>query len=215
MRRIQVKTILIFIVLMCHSPLFSQKNFEKHEFAVHAGYGNMIHETPTLTLPTHSYQRKLAQGVSWDAQYLFRPLKRFIFGAVYSGFSSQGSHTEGKDHLWIHYFGPQIGICNAHTERWQIRMSMSGGVLFFRNNSEVFGKPRRVTGKNIGMLLNSAATYKLTPHLGIGVGVQYLISGLFRMNSRYHGETVKVWLDSEHDSELTRLNISGGLSYYF
>lgn len=215
MRRIQVKTILVFIVLMCHSPLFSQKDFEKHEFSVHAGYGNMIHRAPTVTLPTYSYQRELAQGVSWDAEYLFRPTKRFLVGAVYSVFSSKGSHAEGKDHIWIHFFGPQAGICNAYTKHWQIRMTMSGGYLFFRNNSEVFGKPRTATAKRVALLFNGNASYKLTPHLGIGLEVQYLLSRLAHMRSYYHEEEVFVRLDEKHLSNLTRLNLSGGLSYYF
>ena len=101
MNQTPVKAILLLIALTlsCHTPLFSQRDFERHEFSFHAGYGVMFHHPPTLTLSTHSYQRTLAQGVSWDGQYNFRPLKRFVFGGIYSGFSSKGSHPEGKDHL--------------------------------------------------------------------------------------------------------------------
>lgn len=123
MNQTPVKAILLLIVftLSCHTRLFSQRDFERHEFSFHAGYGVMFHNPPTLTLSTHSYQRTLAQGVSWDGQYHFRPLKRFIFGGIYTGFSSKGSHLEGKDHLWIHFIGTQIGMCNANTKHWQIR----------------------------------------------------------------------------------------------
>ena len=117
MNQTPIKAILLLIVftLSCHTPLFSQRDFERHEFSFHAGYGVMFHNPPTLTLSTHSYQRTLAQGVSWDGQYHFRPLKRFIFGGIYTGFSSKGSHPEGKDHLWVHFIGTQIGMCNANT----------------------------------------------------------------------------------------------------
>ena len=103
MKRTLIKAILLFIVLTCHSSLFAQRDFKRHEFTFHAGYGVMLHNPPSLTLTTHSYQRDLAQGVSWNGQYTFRPLKRFVFGAIYSGFSSKGSHPEGKDHLWTHF----------------------------------------------------------------------------------------------------------------
>ena len=111
MNQTPVKAILLLIVftLSCHTRLFSQRDFERHEFSFHAGYGVMFHNPPTLTLSTHSYQRTLAQGVSWDGQYHFRPLKRFVFGGIYTGFSSKGSHLEGKDHLWIHFIGTQNG----------------------------------------------------------------------------------------------------------
>lgn len=88
MNQTPVKAILLLIVftLSCHTRLFSQRDFERHEFSFHAGYGVMFHNPPTLTLSTHSYQRTLAQGVSWDGQYHFRPLKRFVFGGIYTGF---------------------------------------------------------------------------------------------------------------------------------
>ena len=81
MNQTLIKAILLLIAftLSCHTLLFSQRDFERHEFSFHAGYGVMFHHPPTLTLSTHSYQRTLAQGVSWDGQYNFRPLKRFVF----------------------------------------------------------------------------------------------------------------------------------------
>lgn len=215
MKRTQIRTVLLLLGLICHSPLFAQMNFEKHEFSFHAGYGNLFNETPTLTSLTHDYERKLAQGVSWDAQYLFRPVKRLIFGVIYSGFSSKGSHPEGSDHLWINFIGTQIGLTNAYTKRWQVRAGVGPGLLYFRNNSEVFDKPRRVKAWSIGLLFNTNATYKLTPHIGIGMGVQYMVSGLFRTRVHYHDETILVKLHDGQPSDLSRLNVTAGLSYYF
>lgn len=94
-------------------------------------------------------------------------------------------------------------------------MGAGPGLLFFRNNSEVFGKSRKVRANSIGLLINSNANYKLTPNLGIGIGIQYLISGLARMKVRYHDETHTVRFEDDYDSDLSRLNISAGLSYYF
>ena len=90
MNQTLIKAILLLIAftLSCHTLLFSQRDFERHEFSFHAGYGVMFHHPPTLTLSTHSYQRTLAQGVSWDGQDNFRPLKHFVFGGIYSVLSS-------------------------------------------------------------------------------------------------------------------------------
>ena len=106
-------------------------------------------------------------------------------------------------------------MCNAHTKHWQIRGGVGPGVLFLRNNSEVFGKKRKVKASSIGFLINSNATYKLTSSLGLGIGVQYLFSGLVRMKTHYHGETTIVRFDENHDANLSRLNLTTGLSYYF
>lgn len=208
-------TILSLIALTCHASLFAQRNFERHEFSFHTGYGNMLNGIPTLTLSTHSYQRQLAQGVTWDGQYLYRPLKHFIFSVAYSGFSSKGSHPEGKDHFSIQFIGAQIGICNANTKHWQIRAGVGPGRIFLRNNSQVFGKTRKVTAKSIGLLSTINATHKLTSHIGIGMEVQYLASGLFNMKTHYHGETLSVRFSDDNDANISRLNIVAGLSYYF
>ena len=212
-----IKAILLLIAftLSCHTLLFSQRDFERHEFSFHAGYGVMFHHPPTLTLSTHSYQRTLAQGVSWDGQYNFRPLKRFVFGGIYSGFSSKGSHPEGKDHLWVHFIGTQIGMCNANTKHWQIRVTTGPGGVILRNNSEVFGKTRKVKAFTIGLLTNANLTYKLNPNLGVSLGVQYMYSELLRIRTHYHGERVIVKLDGNNDTNLTRINFTTGLSYYF
>ena len=215
MKQTQVRTILLVFVMICYSPLFAQKDYLRHEFSFHAGYGNMVYGVPGLTLPTHSYDRELSQGVNWDLQYSFRPRKHFVIGAIYSGFSSKGSHPEGSDHVWVHFIGPQIGACSVSTQRWQIRVTGSPGVVFFRDHSKVFGKPRNTKANTVGFLTNVNAGYRLTSHLGIGMQVQYLASGLFSMRSKYHGETITVKFDDDSNSSLSRLNVSAGLSYYF
>lgn len=218
MRRTRFKTVLLLtavISLLSSTPLFAQRDFERHEFSFHAGYGNLLSTPPTLTLSTHDYKHELKHGISWDAQYLFRPFKRFIFGAIYTGFSSKGSHAEGSDHLWVNFIGPQIGLSNANTQRWQVRGSISPGAVIFRNNSEVFDKPRKVKAWSVGLLLNSNVNYKLTSHLGIGIGVQCMLSGLVRTRVHYHDERTIVSLNSDTPSGLSRLNVTGGLSYYF
>ena len=113
------------------------------------------------------------------------------------------------------FHGRQIGMCNAYTKHWQVRVETGPGVVFLRNNSQVFGKTRKVNACSIGLLTQANVTYKLTPNVGIGLGVQYMFSGLFKMRSHYHGETIDVKFNSDNDSNLTRLNITTGLSYYF
>lgn len=185
MNQTLIKAILLLIAftLSCHTLLFSQRDFERHEFSFHAGYGVMFHHPPTLTLSTHSYQRTLAQGVSWDGQYNFRPLKRFVF--------------------------------DANTKHWQIRVTTGPGGVILRNNSEVFGKTRKVKAFTIGLLTNANLTYKLNPNLGVSLGVQYMYSELLRIRTHYHGERVIVKLDGNNDTNLTRINFTTGLSYYF
>ncbi len=106
-------------------------------------------------------------------------------------------------------------MCNANTKHWQIRVTTGPGGVILRNNSEVFGNTRKVRAFTIGLLTNANLTYKLNPNLGVSLGVQYMYSELLRMRTYYHEEKVTVKLNSNDDVNLTRLNITTGLSYYF
>lgn len=94
-------------------------------------------------------------------------------------------------------------------------MTTGPGGVILRNNSEVFGNTRKVRAFTIGLLTNANLTYKLNPNLGVSLGVQYMYSELLRMRTYYHEEKVTVKLNSNDDVNLTRLNITTGLSYYF
>ena len=96
-----------------------------------------------------------------------------------------------------------------------IRVTTGPGGVILRNNSEVFGNTRKVRAFTIGLLTNANLTYKLNPNLGVSLGVQYMYSELLRMRTYYHEEKVTVKLNSNDDVNLTRLNITTGLSYYF
>ncbi len=60
-------------------------------------------------------------------------------------------------------------MCNANTKHWQIRVTTGPGGVILRNNSEVFGKTRKVKAFTIGLLTNANLTYKLNPNLGVSL----------------------------------------------
>ena len=216
MKRTKLKTMLLFLLIACHTSIFSQdKEFLRHEFSIHTGYGTMINSVAGLTLSTQGYKRDLSQGVSWDGQYHFRIIQRFAVGLTYSGFSSKGSHAEGSDHLFINYIAPQISVCNLSSKSFQFRLGAGVGGIYFRDNSKVFGKPRRVKGNTFGAHINLTTAYKLTEHLGVGLEAQYIAGELDKINSHYHDETIIVRFKDNNKANLSRLNIVAGLSYYF
>lgn len=174
----------------------------------------MFHHPPTLTLSTHSYQRTLAQGVSWDGQYNFRPLKRFVFEESTPDFLPKEVIRKGRT---IYGFISLVlkSECVMLTPNIGKSVTTGPGGVILRNNSEVFGKTRKVKAFTIGLLTNANLTYKLNPNLGVSLGVQYMYSELLRMRTHYHGERVIVKLDGNDDTNLTRINFTTGLSYYF
>ena len=69
-------------------------------------------------------------------------------------------------------FGRKSGVDSSNTKHWQIRVTTGPGGVILRNNSEVFGKTRKVKAFTIGLMTNANLTYKLNPNLGVSLGVQ-------------------------------------------
>lgn len=215
--KIQKLSGLLLLMLLCSPSLFAQQDaIQKHIFSVHTGYARILGKTGGLTQNTPGYRHDLAQGIGWDAQYYFRPVNRLEVGLYYSGFSSKGSHDEGKDHVQTHYIAPQIGFYCIDTQKFLTRINIGGGKIFYRNDSEVFGKDRRVKGSSGAFNLGANVTLKLTEHWGVEADLQYIYCNVDKVRTRYHDETITVRYPDGHPQPLKQMiNLSAGLSYRF
>lgn len=206
----------LFLLLAGATQLLAQKKeWQRHTFSVHAGYANMLQGTGGLTNSSHDYERDLSKGTGWDVQYYGRPTKALGIGLLYSGFTSKGSHKEGSDHLYTHYIAPQIGLYAVDQKWFSLRFNAGLGGIFYRNNSEVFGKSRRTDGRFFAINGGVNAAFKLTRHFAIEANAQYIASRLNSMDVRYHDETTTVDFADGDESHLGRLNLSAGISYSF
>lgn len=211
-----LKLVLLVLFITIHNPVFSQKkSFSRHEFSVHAGYGKMTNRIAGLTLGSNDYRKSMSQGMNWEGQYHIFLARLVSTGLIYTGFYSGGSHAEGSDHLLIHYFAPQVSIYMVNNDRWKSRLGIGAGAIFYRDNSEVFGKPRRVKGTAVGTHVSFNITRKLTKHWGAGMEVRYLFGHLNEVESHYHDEIITVEYNENKPANLGRLNISAGVTYSF
>lgn len=193
--------------------LAQRKHQLSQTLAFHVGYGNMVKGTGGLTNSSSSYKDQLLEGISWDAQYYLRPIKVLGAGLLYSGYTSNGSHEEGNDHLYTHYLAPQVGLYAVSTDYFTLRFNLGVGAMFYRNNGEVFGKERRVRGTSIAANAGVNAAYHFTRQWAIEADIQYVPSQLERFRSRYHDE--KITVKFPDGLSVSRLNVSAGLSYTF
>ena len=203
-----------FLTMWCIALPAQETTKQQHTFSFHTGYGNMLKGTAGLTNSSKSYERSLSEGVSWDAQYYYRPADIVGIGFLYSGFSSQGSHEEGSDHLYTHYFAPQAGIYCLRTKRFFIRLDAGIGILSYRNYSKVFDKSRRVTATSFATNAGLNATLKITRQWNIEADIQYVASNIHKIYPRYHNETTTVKFRNDPLS-VSRLNLSAGVSFNF
>lgn len=207
---------LFLLFALCCIQLSSKEkvNKQEHIFSLHTGYANMLGGATRLTNSSRSYERKISQGISWNAQYYFRPVSIMGIGFLYSGFSSKGSHEEGKDHIYTHYMAPQVGLYCFRSQRFFIRIDVGAGMMVYRNRSEVFGKSRYVKGSDIAANAGINGRLRLTRHWNIEADIQYIASSIYKMYSHYHGEVITVKL-KENPLSISRLNLSAGISYSF
>lgn len=209
-------TLWIFLLLTGVTQLYAQqKEWQRHSFAVHTGYATMLQGVSGLTNSSPGYERELSNGTGWDVQYYGRPIPVLGIGFLYSGFSSQGSHEEGSDHIYTHYFAPQVGLYAVDNQWFSLRFNAGVGGIFYRNNSEVFEKSRRATGRYFAINGGVNAAFKLTRNWAIEANAQYIASRLSSMDVYYHNETTTVCFDKGNESRLGRLNLSAGISYSF
>lgn len=205
---------LIMLLAVCCLQAVEPVN-PRHVVSVHTGYANMLWGTGGLTDGSRGHERSLSSGVSWDAQYYFNFPKRFAVGLLYSGYSAEGALPNSSDHVYTHYIAPQFGFYCLKNNRWNIRLNAGYGYLKYLNNSVVYEKDRQVSGRSFAANIGGDVEYKLTSHWGISADIQLLGSKLWWVNSNYHGEDIQVRYPDGKRLNVSRLNVSAGLTYSF
>ena len=77
--------LLVFLTMWCIALPAQETTKQQHTFSFHTGYGNMLKGTAGLTNSSKSYERSLSEGVSWDAQYYYRPADIVGIGFLFPG----------------------------------------------------------------------------------------------------------------------------------
>ena len=220
MKRWNVCCVLLTAILLSLPVTLFADEPKNHSFALHYGYANMVNGTVALTNSSKSYDKGLRSGMSWDAQYYYRTQNRWTgWGVIYSGFTSKGALENSSDHIFTHYIAPQFGwyiLPLVPRDRAYIRLNVGMGYFRHLDNSTVYGKSRRVTGSSFAGNIGLNGVYYLLPQLGISFDFQYIMTNLSKVNIRYHGEAIELrFRAADWWMQLSRLNISGGLSYFF
>jgi hypothetical protein len=198
----------------CCLPAAAQHRYNRNEFSLHAGYANITSRVPGLTLNTPSYQGRLSSGVNYQFRYDFYASPQFTMGLLYDGFVSQSSHADGRDRLLNQYVGGTLGILPYRTDRWGIRLEVSLGEAFYRNNSIVYGRTRTVTGRSFAGFVGIIATRTLSRHWNVNLSAHYLFQDYGKLKVRYLYEPFYV-KSKDGNGRLFRLALTGGLSYAF
>lgn len=213
--------------------VFAQESSDNSLVAfLHAGYGYLPNKTSGLTNSSESYAKTLSSGMSWNAQ-LYYQRKKLIIGLLYSGYNSSGSLEHGddtpqvvdpsqsqrrpdnrlnsSDHILTTYIAPQFGANIPAGERFSIAFNGGIGGIWYRNNSTVHDKDRKVTGNSLGLNLCVKGIYNFSEHFGVSLEVLGINAGLNSVDIKYHDENFEV--NYSDKLSLNQLTFSLGLKY--
>ncbi len=205
----------IFISVLVSDIHAEKPSLKRHEISARMGYAHTVGRIHGLTNASKSYKNDMRSGISWDADYYFYPIEELCIGAFYSGFTSEESHTGGSDHIYTHYFAPQMGLNCLNNALWRIRMNLGMGYIRYLNNSIVYEKDRKVTGGRLAGNIGLKGEYLFTPHWGLSLSMICIYSNLKEVDIDYHNETVKVKYRIGNRSSVSRLDISAGIHFHF
>lgn len=146
-----------------------------------------------LTSPADSYRNDMRSGVAWNAAWSYdirRDGDAFggIVGLLYQGSRYTAAHEEGSDKVGMNYLAPQVGL-SFRKSRFQLNSSLGLGYQFYKDKSEVFGKPRKVSINRVAFNLAFDAEYRLSPHWGLAARLNWILSHAENYRVDYHGET--------------------------
>ena len=207
------KIVLMLFLCGIVGTTLAQEETSNNSFLMflHGGYGFLPNKTSGLTSYSTSYIDELSSGVIWNAQAYYRK-NLFITGLLYSGYTANGSLKNSSDKILTTYVAPQAGMC-IPVAGGKFNIAFNGGIggMWYRNNSVVFQKDRKVTGKNIGVNLGLKGVYNFAQHFGVSLEMSIIEASLSKTNVNYHDKIIKVrYADALH---LNQFSLSIGLKY--
>ncbi len=172
---------------------------------------------------------RLSYPVIADIHYL---LSDFLgIGFNYSFFSSKGE-LEGIIDIgdMVHYINARIsermyisfaGVSFLYMqklgidEKWNFVCSMAPGMMIFRDETEFLNMPLLITGKAFGLNTSVGMEYFLSEGVSLGIDISYLMSSLHKIKVSNGDDTITQKLEKEDYQNISRLNFTAGIKFYF
>lgn len=144
--------------------------------------------------PYRTYNGK--NGLDWKLEYNRVYRNGLGFGLQYSGFRT--SFSEGG-YMLLTYIAPSFIGRVKLADAWILKYGIGIGYFGYSDSGDILS--------GVGLDVNIGAEYMVSKHVGLGVEVQSLSSYL----SRQEGVT----LGEDEHSGISRINIKGGVRFYF
>lgn len=145
--------------------------------------------------PYRTYNGK--SGVDWKLEYDRVYRNGIGFGLQYSGF--RANFSEGG-YMLLTYIAPSFIGRVKLADAWILKFGIGIGYFGYSDSGES-------TLSGVGLDMNAGVEYMLGKHVGLGIELQSM--------SSYLPEQVEVTLGEDEHSGISRINIKGGIRFYF
>lgn len=163
-----------------------------HTISFSYGYGYVYSQIET---PNKTYKGK--SGADWKLEYNWVHRTGFGFGLQYSGFRTDFP-IEG--YMALTYIAPSfIGRIKVG-DAWILKYGI--GMGYFRYNDSGYE-----TLSGLGVDVSVGAEYMVSKNVGLGIDLQSISGNL--------PEQSEILLDANKRSGIARINIQGGVKFYF
>lgn len=144
--------------------------------------------------PYRTYRGK--SGVDWKLEYNRVYRNGLGFGLQYSGFRT---NFLGGGYMLLAYIAPSFIGRVKLSDVWILKYGIGIGYFGYSDSGDILS--------GVGLDVNIGAEYMVSKHVGLGIEVQSLSSYL----SGQEGVT----LGEDEHSGISRINIKGGVRFYF
>ena len=140
-----------------------------------------------------NYRSDLRDGLSWNAGYSYifgKPGRNcnFGLGLMYQGTRYKHSASDVSDDISMQYLAPQF-ILHFARKRYNIQLAYGSGFLWYKDDSGMYGKPRKVDMDEWAFSLSAGGEYYLASWCGLCAKLNWIVSESKEYSVSYHGET--------------------------
>jgi hypothetical protein len=176
------------------------------------------------------YYKAIKLGSQVKSSLYYHLFKDYWLGALYHGFYTSAEITTslplddvnmyyGKlgEQFFVNFAG--ISFCSASrfgkTKKIGLNSSFSIGPAFYRNETETLNEQILIQGTTLGSNLNLGFEYFVKPQLSISIETGLFVSNLKKLTVKTVEGSRDIELNEEDYENLSRIDLSFGLVYYW
>jgi len=219
----------------------SSNPFERMRLGINGGGGYMLASSKKAeeamtgqgidAAKAKSYYRNLKTGWLANADLTFMITPDVGTGFKYKFFYTSGNvedyidfqdgvhliYTNYGERIFVNYYGPMAcyqSYLNA-AETYRMTTTYSFGLTTYRNEAEYLNEYLLLTGRNLGTDFAINLEYYITDNLSLGAELSAFYSILRKVKITDGTNTQTIDLDKETYENLSRLDLSIGIRFYF